>query len=138
MKQSIILDSSCLVAFISTQDTHHHWVTEQLASISPPLLTCEAVISETCFLVSRYDQKKVQEVMRLLRIGLVTISFQLPQEIEKIEQLLKKYVNVPMSFADACLVRLAENYPYSAILTLDHDFTIYRKHGNQVIPVIMP
>ncbi len=76
--------------------------------------------------------------MKLLRIGFMTISFQLPKEIDKIEQLLKKYVNVPMSFADACLVRLAENYPHSAILTLDHDFTIYRKHGNQVIPVIMP
>ena len=49
-----------------------------------------------------------------------------------------KYANVPMSFADACLVRISELYANSAVLTLDSDFRIYRKHGNQVIPVIMP
>lgn len=49
-----------------------------------------------------------------------------------------KYTNVPMSFADACLVRMAEQYLNSTILTLDSDFRVYRKNGNQIIPVIMP
>ncbi len=49
-----------------------------------------------------------------------------------------KYASVPMSFAVACLVRMAELYPNSAVLTLDSDFRIYRKNINQVIPVIMP
>jgi len=44
MRSAIILDSSCLVAFLGEQDTYHHWVTGQIASIQPPLLTCEAVI----------------------------------------------------------------------------------------------
>jgi len=44
----------------------------------------------------------------------------------------------PMSLADACLVRMAELYDEAAVLTLDSDFTIYRKNGRQVIPLIAP
>jgi predicted nucleic acid-binding protein len=43
-----------------------------------------------------------------------------------------------MSLADACLVRMAEIFPGSKVLTFDRDFLIYRKHGNRVIPVLMP
>jgi len=49
-----------------------------------------------------------------------------------------KYANVPMSFADACLVKMSEQYSKSVVLTLDSDFLIYRRHGNQSIPTIMP
>jgi predicted nucleic acid-binding protein len=52
--------------------------------------------------------------------------------------LMQRYESVPMSLADACLVRMSEIYPNSSILTLDSDFTIYRKHRHQIIPLIMP
>ena len=52
--------------------------------------------------------------------------------------LVKRYVNVPMSLADACLVRLAELYPQSSVLTMDGDFSVYRKNGRQVISVLGP
>jgi predicted nucleic acid-binding protein len=52
--------------------------------------------------------------------------------------LMRKYGDVPMSLADACLVRLAEIIPHSIVLTLDRDFTVYRKHGRQVIPLLIP
>ncbi|GAK49805.1 hypothetical protein U14_01029 [Candidatus Moduliflexus flocculans] len=59
-------------------------------------------------------------------------------EIPAIRALMQKYANVPMSFADACLVRMAELYDDSAILTLDSDFLIYRKYGRQSLETIMP
>jgi hypothetical protein len=43
-----------------------------------------------------------------------------------------------MSLADACLMRMAEQIPNGAVMTLDSDFKIYRKHGNEVIAVILP
>ena len=46
--------------------------------------------------------------------------------------------NRPMDFADACLVRMSERYPDSQVLTLDSDFTIYRRHRREPIPVLMP
>jgi predicted nucleic acid-binding protein len=55
-----------------------------------------------------------------------------------VKALLLRYANVPMSLADACLVRMAEQYPSSPVLTLDRDFRLYRKNGRQVIPARMP
>jgi hypothetical protein len=51
---------------------------------------------------------------------------------------MQRYNSVPMSLADACLVRMTEIYTDASILTLDSDFRIYRKHRNQEISVIMP
>ena len=52
--------------------------------------------------------------------------------------MVRRYNDVPMSLADACLVRLAELYPQSPVLTLDSDFVAYRKNGRQLIPIISP
>lgn len=51
---------------------------------------------------------------------------------------MSKYSNVPMSLADACIVRLAEIIPSSTILTIDRDFQIYRKNGKEIISLIIP
>ncbi len=137
MKQPVILDTGPLVAAINHRDTHHNWVIHQLSEIQPPLMTCEAVISEACFL-SHGHLKHITAIFEWMKNGSITSSCLLENEKESIEQLMVKYTNVPMSFADACLVRMAELYPNSAVLTLDSDFRIYRKNRNQVIPVIMP
>ena len=102
-----------------------------------PLLTCEAVITEAYFLLRRRTNN-IHSIFKLRHRGFMTVPFHFDDEMAIIEKLIVKYANVPMSFADACLVRMLEQYPHSAILTLDSDFRIYRKHGNQLIPVIMP
>ena len=51
---------------------------------------------------------------------------------------MQRYQSVPMSLADACLVRMSDTYSQTSILTLDNDFRIYRKNRNQEISVIMP
>ncbi len=56
----------------------------------------------------------------------------------EVEVLMKRYENVPMSLADACLVRMSELIPGSVILTLDSDFRIYRKNRNEAIDLIIP
>jgi predicted nucleic acid-binding protein len=53
-------------------------------------------------------------------------------------KLLEKYADVPMSFADACLVRMTETLNSPMLLTTDADFRIYRRHGRQVIPCVLP
>lgn len=68
----------------------------------------------------------------------IEISFRIDDHIKNIGVLVNKYSNIPMSVADACLVRMAEQIPNSAVFTLDEDFTIHRKHGRHVIPLIMP
>jgi len=101
------------------------------------LLTCEAVLLEACFLL-RNVYGGSQAVISLINTGVIQIPFRLDEEVGLIGELLARYTSVPMSLADACLVRMAEQYTASMVLTLDSDFRIYRKHRNQTISVIMP
>lgn len=66
------------------------------------------------------------------------MSFSLAKEVESVKELQKRYSDQPMSLADACLVRMAELHATSKVLTIDSDFSVYRKQGRRVIPVITP
>jgi predicted nucleic acid-binding protein len=135
MKHRVILDTGPLVAFLNGRDKHHDWAEAQWAQIQPPLLTCEAVISEACFLLREYD-KGAGSVFELLQRKVLWISFCLADQIIPVSALLKKYGNLPISVADACLVRLAELHDSSSIMTLDAHFQIYRKNKRRIIPLL--
>ena len=137
MTRATILDTGVLIAYLMPKDKFHTWAVSQLSQISTPVLTNEAVITEACFLAQRIHNGQ-ETILKLIKQGHIIIPFILSQEIEAIENLMKRYASVPMSLADACLVRMSEMYENSQILTLDSDFTIYRKQRNQTIPVIMP
>ena len=51
---------------------------------------------------------------------------------------MREYADVPMSFVDGCLVRLAEGYADSVVVTTDGDFHVYRQHERQRIPLVHP
>jgi predicted nucleic acid-binding protein len=137
MNRRVLLDTGPLVAALDRRDTHHEWAKLQWRQAAPPLLTCESVLSEACFLL-RPVPGGSDEVMDLLHRGAVEVAFHLEDHLEPLAHLVRKYASVPMSLADACLVRMAELSPESMILTLDHDFRLYRKSGRHVLPVIMP
>lgn len=137
MRSRVILDTGPLVALLNRRDDYHAWARACFAETEPPLLTCEAVISEACFLV-RTSSKGPQTVIDLLQRGVLAIPFRIDEEAQRLAKLLARYASVPMSLADACLVRMAEQQAKGVVMTLDSDFRIYRKHGRQVIPTIMP
>jgi uncharacterized protein len=68
----------------------------------------------------------------------VLANFDLNDDLEAVLKLLQKYADVPMSLADACLVRMTETLSDPLVLTTDSDFRIYRRHSRQVIPRVMP
>lgn len=137
MTAPVVLDTGPFVAFLNRRDQYHQWATTQMARIPPPLLTCEAVISEACFLLRTLRGGSVA-VLDLLDRGLVRVPFRLGEEIPQVKRLLARYANVPMSLADACLVRMTEQYTGSMLLTCDSDFRIYRKNRRRIIPTLMP
>ena len=134
MKKQVIVDTGVLVAILNKNDRYHNWAVQQFADIEPPLLTCEAVISESCFLLRDYQRASI--LFNWLKKRVLRLPFCLQDEIQPLHALLEKYANVPMSLADGCLVRLAEHYPQSSVFTLDSDFHVYRKNANQFIPLI--
>lgn len=132
-----MVDTSPLVALLSRTDRHHRWVRGVLDTLEPPIFTCEAVISETCFLLSRVRAGQ-DAVFELLSNDILKIDFRISSEVTALRALMSKFANVPMSLADACLVRMSELEPNSRILTLDGDFRVYRRNRRQAIPTIMP
>jgi uncharacterized protein len=137
MHYQVIVDTGILLALIDRNDGHHTWVTEQLKEIAPPLLTCEAVISESWFLLQRVNRGR-EILLQLLAQKQIIIQFDLDAELVTVMTLLSRYQSVPVSLADAELVRMSELYPSSLIFTLDSDFLVYRKNRDRPIPLLMP
>jgi len=133
----IAVDTGPLVAFLNARDAHHEWAKNILDGIEPPVYTCEAVVSEACFLV-RHLSRGPDKVFELISRGIVRLGFSLEAELPAVRKLMAKYATVPMSVADACLVRMTELDAKTTVLTLDRDFRIYRRAGRQVIPMISP
>jgi predicted nucleic acid-binding protein len=105
--------------------------------IKPPLLTCEAVITESFFLL-RNTYGGQEKILQLLERQAITIDFDLKNELIEIQRLLTIYKSVPVSLADACLVRMAELQSSSSVFTIDSDFQIYRKNRHEIIDIIIP
>ena len=137
MKSRIIVDTGPLVALLNSRDTHHAWVVQQLAEIQPPMLTCEAVLAEATYLTRAVPGARAA-LIEMLGEGFLGIGMAVADHHSAILAMVRRYTDVPMSLADACLVRVAELYPQSSVLTLDSDFVIYRKNGRQVITMICP
>ena len=136
MKKTLV-DSGPLVAFFSTKDRHHDWVFHQFNALAPPVLTCEPVLTESCFLLGR-NGGRPSVILRALREGIIQIAFDLETESTALESLMERYCDTPMSLADACLVRLSELHSDCRVFTLDSDFNHYRRHGRHVIPLLAP
>ena len=132
-----ILDSGPLVAFLLSNEQHHRWVTQQFKQLPPKFLTCEPVLTEACFLLG-FGSPAIQQIDRFLELGTIQLPFQFARERRPVMQLMHAYRNVPMSFADACMVRMSELYPDAPVFTLDRDFLLYRRNKRQPIPTIMP
>ena len=135
MAASVLVDTGFLVALLSRRDSNHGWAAAHAARFAPPWKTCEAVLSEAFHLLG---VRGVPGLGSLLRRRRVVCGFHLGADAEAVLALMQKYVDVPMSFADACLVRMTETMPDPIVLTTDADFRIYRRHSRQVVPCAMP
>ena len=137
MTSTVILDTGPWVALHCRDERHHGWALEQFAQHAGPFVTCEAVVTETCFLLARagFDPAKA---LALVERGVVRIGMLLGDEASAVRKLFERYDNVPASLADACLIRLSELYDDSRVLTLDSDFHVYRRHGRKVIALSRP
>ncbi len=137
MKGPGLLDTGPLVSFLAAGLRHHAWTVEQWKRLRPPLLTCEPVLTEAAFLLKR-EGREADALFALLERGVIRIALSVQNEQADLRALMRRYRSRPMSLADACLVRLSENHPNGEVFTLDSDFRVYRRHGNKVIPVLMP
>jgi predicted nucleic acid-binding protein len=135
MAATVLVDTGFLVALLSKRDANHDWALAQAQEFSPPWTTCEAVLSEAFHLLGG---RRSNAVAALLGRRAVLCGFRFGDDAEAVLRLMRKYANVPISFADACLVRMTETTNDPVLLTTDTDFRIYRRHGRQTIPCLLP
>lgn len=132
-----IVDTGPLVALLDRAERHHRWVAERFNELDAPLLICEPVLAEAMYLLARYP-KAQDAVLELIRNGALSVAFRIDEHVDTLRKLLQKYRDTPMSLADACIVRMSEIHDRHAVLTLDSDFLVYRKHGRALLPLIHP
>ena len=136
MRSGTLLDTGPIVAYLYSRDAYHDWAVEAFSEVQPPVITCEAVLTEACFLIER-NRWPATRVLEYVLESEIRIGLQLEHEIEAIRGLMQRYANVPMSLADTCLVRMAETTGLP-ICTLDHDFAIYRAGRRRALTLITP
>jgi predicted nucleic acid-binding protein len=117
----VIADTGAIDALIDDSDNFHSWAIEQARDLLPPFSTCEAVIAEASCLLKVIANGQ-QTLLAFIEQGFLRIDFLLATEIAEVEALMRKYRDVPMDLADACLVRMSEIIEGPTVFTLDSDF----------------
>jgi uncharacterized protein len=134
---AILMDAGPLISLLNPNDEWHAWARETMRRLRAPLLTSEPVLTEASYLLRR-EGCDADELFALAEDGMFHVGLHFEEEQASLRELMARYRNVPMSLADATLVRLAELNDQAKVFTLDADFRIYRRHRNQSIPVLMP
>lgn len=101
--------------------------------VTEPLLTCEAVLAEAA-----YQLSSTSLIFNLLTDGLFRLSFNLDENLERVEQLADSYEDRNPDLADLCIVRMSELYPKHVVVTVDSDFRVYRRNKREPIPLLLP
>ena len=135
MGAAVVADTGFLVALLSGRDRHHGWASQQAANFDLPWHTCESVLSEAFHLLEWTGRRRISD---MLRRKALLVTFDFTAEMGRVLALMEKYRDLPMGFADACLVIMSELESDPVVLTTDSHFRIYRRHSRQVVPCILP
>jgi predicted nucleic acid-binding protein len=133
----VLLDTGVIVALRDRSEGAHERCVKALSEIEAPLVTCEAVIAESCYLVRRM-KGAAEAILQNVERGIFAIPFRLAAAAAAIRRLLKRYADVPIDLADACLIHLATELRTGRVLTLDSDFEVYRWGRNRPFENLVP
>lgn len=133
----VLLDTGAIVALLDRSERHHERCAEAVEGAESPLVTCEAVIAEACYLL-RNLRGASESVVANVTSGVFQVPFQLSRAATSVQRLLRKYSDLRIDFADACLIHLAGELRTGEILTLDRDFEVYRWGANKPFQLLVP
>jgi predicted nucleic acid-binding protein len=128
-----IADTEYLVALVRKDDQHHAWAIGLGGQFELPLLTCEAVLSETAFHLESSGY-----VLAMLKRGAISVAFDFTSQLEHLHDLATRYADRHPDLADLCLIRMSELYPRHTVITVDEDFRVYRRNKREAIPLLTP
>ena len=131
-----ICDTGPLVAYLNRRDPYHEWAVALMHQVTAPMLTCDAVLTETLYFL-REDRLDVDPLFLLIERKSLRLDFDLSTHWPRVRMLMARWER--MDLADACVVAMSEHRARCQVLTVDRkDFTIYRRNDRQVIPFVAP
>jgi len=128
--QRILIDSGPMIALFDKSDEYHLAAKEFIETNTSELLTSLASVTETMYMLDFNKNAQFDFLEWLLRGAVQIIDIEI-DDLDRIKVLLKMYQDLPMDFADACLVYIGEKFNISDIATIDRDFSIYRLHDRK-------
>jgi predicted nucleic acid-binding protein len=131
----VLLDTGFIVALLDRSERFHKACARTVREVEAPLVTCEAVITESCYLLRNLSGAP-EAVIENIAAGIIQVPFQLSRDTAGVKQVLRKYKDRKIDLADACLICLADQFGTADILTLDQDFAIYRWGKNKPFRVL--
>ncbi len=141
MAADALIDTGAILAMLDDEDPWSRICREAFQSLSVPLLTSQAVLTELFHLVGS-DRREMEGAWGFVRSGALKLAEIQDSELSEIHALMSRYWDRPMDFADATLVYLAKRESLSTIFTVDHaDFETYRIDGRRrfrVLPAMRP
>jgi uncharacterized protein len=132
----VLLDTGVIVALLDRSEDAHQACAKALLKLQAPIITCEAVIAESCYLL-RSLSGAPEAVIDNVAAGIFQIPFQISKEAAGIKQIFRKYRDRKIDLADACLILLASEFETAEVLTLDSDFAIYRWGKNKPFHILL-
>jgi uncharacterized protein len=136
-RPSGLIDTGAILALLHQDDRWHDRCIQTFSRLSVPLATSIAVLTEVFHLVRRGGPHRVATAWEFLRSGAVSVLPIGDDDLPALDDLMRKYADRPMDFADATLVRLAEREALTTIFTVDHDdFETYRIAGKRKFRIV--
>jgi uncharacterized protein len=132
----VLLDTGVIVALLDRSEKLHAAAATAVRDLEAPLITCEAVLAESCFLLRNLPGAP-EAVLENVAAGIFQVPFQLSREAPAVKQILRKYRDRKIDLADACLICLADEFGAADIFTLDTDFEIYRWGRNKPFRLLL-
>ena len=133
----VLVDTGVIVAWLDRSEQYHQSCVGALESLAAPLVTCEAVIAESCYLLRKLPGA-AEAILRNLESRIIQIPIQLSASAARIQRIFRKYRDRRVDLADACLIDLASELQTADILTLDRDFEVYRWGSNKAFRLLVP
>lgn len=123
---SVLIDAGPLVALLSKRDKDHARCVDVLKSLHEPLMTTWMAVTEAIYLLSFSIRAQIALLEMIERESILVASPEV-SDLPDIRNLLRQYADLPMDFADATLVSLANKRGTNTIFTLDRrNFSVYR------------
>ena len=134
--KKILIDSGPLIALFDASDRFHIASVEFIKTNKYPLITTLASITETLHILDFNRNAQIDFLEWVSRGGVEIHNIQ-NSDFHRLKELTEKYRDLPMDFADSCLVYLAEQLDISTIATIDRDFTVYRIKGRKKFKMVL-